>query len=86
VLSDEAGFRDMAIIDERRGMPDECSWLESNWRANGLRVANALGSEPEGVIAVPKGWTLEHRVMNARGQEHRAWRRLGEDAFHPYRR
>jgi hypothetical protein len=59
----------MAIIDERRGMPDKCSWLESTWRGNGLRVAIAAGSDPEGVIAVPKGWTLKSKEMHGRGQE-----------------
>jgi hypothetical protein len=77
VLSDEAGFRDMANMDERRGMPDECSWLKSSWRANGLRVANVVGSDPEGVIAVPKGWALKSKEMYGRGQERGdAWARM----------
>jgi hypothetical protein len=84
VLSDEAGFRDMGIVDERRGMPDKCSWLESTWRANGLRLASAIGSDSEGMIAVPKGWDTE--VEGDARARPGAGRPLGEDAVHQDRR
>lgn len=59
VLADEFGFRDMAIVDELRGLPVGCFWLETGRRENGLGYAFARGSDPEALIAVPRGWSLE---------------------------
>jgi hypothetical protein len=61
VMADEFGFRDMAIVDEFRGLPDGCFWLETGTRPDGIGYAYSPGTDPGALIAVPQGWSLESR-------------------------
>ncbi|MEX2540598.1 MAG: hypothetical protein WD314_02285 [Trueperaceae bacterium] len=58
VMADEFGFRDMAIVDERRGMPDGCLWLCTGRRPDGMSFAYQRGSDPDALIAIPHGWSV----------------------------
>jgi hypothetical protein len=66
VLADGSSFVDIAIVDELRGLPDRCAWLDTGRRENRLTYAYASDSDPTALIAVPQGWSL--RGWQARGQ------------------
>ena len=60
VLRDEKGMRDIAVVSELRGMPDRCDWLEYAPRHKSVPAAFLVGSDPDKLLAVPTGWSLEN--------------------------
>jgi hypothetical protein len=61
VMADEFGFRDMAVVDEFRGLPAGCFWLQTGTRPDGIGFAYKRGTDPSALIAVPPGWSLRAR-------------------------
>ncbi|MEX2535041.1 MAG: hypothetical protein WD273_05515 [Trueperaceae bacterium] len=68
VLRDDRGMRDIAIVSELRGMPDRCDWLEYAPRSNDVPIAFLAGSDPDRLVAVPKGWSLSNWLHGKKGR------------------
>jgi hypothetical protein len=58
-LATEFGFADAAFVDEYRGLPAGCVWLDTRLRTDDPSFAFLRGSDPGALIAIPRGWTLE---------------------------
>lgn len=52
-------FLDIAIIDEHRGTRAPCYWMSFGKHSQGVSFVYLAGSDPNKLLAVPNGWSLE---------------------------
>lgn len=66
IVHDGEKFVDLAVVDQREGPTDSCSWLR--WGRNAQGVAAAwLGETPPKGLATPAGWEYEGSLSEKSG-------------------
>jgi hypothetical protein len=58
-LVSDGRFVDIAIVDQHRGATAECEWLGYGRHVRGFSYVFLAGTDPNGLVAVPNGWSLD---------------------------
>lgn len=75
-IVDEFGYREVAVVDEGRGITTNCSWLRTGKRPSGPAYAYLSDTDPNRLIALPVGWSLEHGSAEAAREPNEVPRQL----------